>query len=134
MIRVPPASRSTETGQTALSTSGRGKSAAGPLTCGRPDPILLRFWVVSVVSSDPIEIAPAVAGRRMKGDTIAMASAQKAGKDMRLGGSYEFNGFQLKLAGRGKKPEQQYGAMVNSFTKTLELTKDDKKQVLKKQE
>ncbi len=71
---------------------------------------------------------------QFKNDGTYTASAQKAGKAMRLGGSYEFNGFQLKLAGRGKKPEQQYGAMVNSFTKTLELTKDDKKQVLKKQE
>jgi len=71
---------------------------------------------------------------KFKDDGTYTAIAHKGDKDVKLGGSYEFNGFRLKLAGRGKKPARQYDAMVNSFTKTLELSKDGKKQVLKKQE
>ncbi len=71
---------------------------------------------------------------KFKDDGTYTAVARKGDKDEKLGGTYEFNGFQLKLAGRGKKAGREYGAMVNSFTKTLELSKDGKKQVLKKQE
>lgn len=71
---------------------------------------------------------------KFNNDGTYTASARQADKDVKLGGSYEFNGFQLKLAGRGKKPERQYGAIMNSFKKTLELSSDGKKQVLKKQD
>jgi hypothetical protein len=92
--------------------------------------VLVGSWKASTPAKDAQFHIRSV---KFKDDGTYTASARKDGKDVKLGGSYEFNGFQLKLTGRGKKPGQQYDAMVNSFTKTLELTKDGKKQTLQKQ-
>jgi hypothetical protein len=66
-----------------------------------------------------------------KDDNTYQGSAKEGDQMVRLAGTYEFNGMNLKLKTPGK-PDRQYGATV-IMGKTLELKKDDKKVTMKKQ-
>ncbi len=74
-----------------------------------------------------------IANVKFNDDGTFRASARKKGAEPQtLRGKYDFNGFSLSLKKAGKGAAN-YGAVLNSFTKTLELSKDGQKQVLKKQ-
>ncbi len=60
-----------------------------------------------------------------------VATAKQGGEDVRLAGTYEFDGFKLKLKTAGK-PERTYGATFIMMGPSLELRNGDQKQTLKK--
>jgi len=66
-----------------------------------------------------------------KDDNTYTGSAKEGDQNVRLAGTYEFNGFNLKLKSPGK-PDRQYGATV-VMGKSLELKSGDKKVSMKKQ-
>lgn len=66
-----------------------------------------------------------------KDDNTYEAAARQGDQSTRLAGTYDFNGFELKLKSPGK-PERKYGATVY-MGRTLEIKADDQKQTLKKQ-
>lgn len=66
-----------------------------------------------------------------KSDNTYTATAKEGEQNIRMAGTYEFNGMNLKLKTPGK-PDRAYGAMV-VMGKTLELKKDNKKVSMKKQ-
>jgi outer membrane lipopolysaccharide assembly protein LptE/RlpB len=66
-----------------------------------------------------------------KSDNTYTASAKEGDQNVRLAGTYEFNGFNLKLK-TPAKPERTYGAMV-VMGRTLELKRDGQKITMKKQ-
>lgn len=66
-----------------------------------------------------------------KDDGTYVASARKGEESVRLAGTYEFNGFNLKLKTPGK-PERSYNATYLMMGPTLELRDGEMKQSLKK--
>jgi hypothetical protein len=66
-----------------------------------------------------------------KDDNTYTGAAKERDQPVRLAGTYEFNGFNLKLKTPGK-PDRTYGAMV-VMGKTLELKSGDKKVKMTKQ-
>lgn len=64
--------------------------------------------------------------------TFKASAMRKGGEPMGLKGKYEFDGFSLKLMQVGRK-DRVYSAFYNSFMNTLDISKDGKKQTLKKQ-
>ncbi|MBN2559947.1 MAG: hypothetical protein JXQ75_03340 [Phycisphaerae bacterium] len=66
-----------------------------------------------------------------KEDGTFNATANKDGEVVKLGGTYDFNGFSLKLKAP-HKPDREYGATL-LFGKTLDLTHEDSKLTMKKQ-
>ncbi len=66
-----------------------------------------------------------------KDNNTYTAAAKEGEQSVRLAGTYEFNGFNLKLKTPGK-PDRAYGAMV-MMGKTLELKSDGKTMKMQKQ-
>lgn len=66
-----------------------------------------------------------------KDNNTYTAAAKEGDQNVRLAGTYEFNGFNLKLKTPGK-PDRTYNAMV-VMGKSLELKSDGKKVVMSKQ-
>ena len=66
-----------------------------------------------------------------KDDGTYTASAKQGEENVRLAGTYEFDGFNLKLKTPGK-PERKYGATYMMAGPTLQLSQDGNKQTLKK--
>jgi hypothetical protein len=66
-----------------------------------------------------------------KDDGTYTASAKQGDENVRLAGTYEFDGFNLKLKTPGK-PERKYGATYVMAGPTLELKNGSNKQSLKK--
>lgn len=60
-----------------------------------------------------------------------VASAKEGDESVRLAGTYEFDGFNLKLKAPGK-PERKYGATYVMMGPSLEIRDGADKQVLKK--
>lgn len=60
-----------------------------------------------------------------------VASAKQGEENVRLAGTYEFDGFNLKLKNPGK-PERKYGATYMMMGQTLEIRDGKDKQMLKK--
>lgn len=73
----------------------------------------------------------AIASVTFKDDNTYTGAAMEGSQSVRLAGTYDFNGFDLKLKTPGK-PDRQYKATV-IMGKTLEMRKDDTKVTLKKQ-
>jgi hypothetical protein len=73
----------------------------------------------------------AISTATFKDDNTYTAAAKEGDQNVRLAGTYEFNGFNLKLKTPGK-PDRTYGAMV-VMGNTLELNSGDKKVTMKKQ-
>jgi hypothetical protein len=89
--------------------------------------------LVGTWKSDPMPKDEAFALQQVtfKDDNTYTASAKEAEQSVRLAGTYEFNGFNLKLKTPGK-PDRAYGAAVY-MGRTLELKKDNKSITMKKQ-
>lgn len=66
-----------------------------------------------------------------KDDGTYTASAKQGEENVRLAGTYEFDGFNLKLKTPGK-PERKYGASYMMVGQTLQLKEGESKQTLKK--
>ncbi len=66
-----------------------------------------------------------------KDDGTYVASARKGDETIRLAGTYEFDGFHLKLKTPGK-PQRNYNATYMMMGPTLDLRDGDMKQSLKK--
>ena len=66
-----------------------------------------------------------------KDDNTYTASAKENDQNVRLAGTFDFNGFQLRLK-TPQKPDRSYGATV-IMGRTLELKSGDKKISMKKQ-
>ena len=66
-----------------------------------------------------------------KDDGTYTASAKQGEENVRLAGTYEFDGFNLKLKTPGK-PERKYGATYMMAGPKLQLSQDGNKQTLKK--
>ena len=66
-----------------------------------------------------------------KDDNTYTAAAKEGDQNVRLAGTYEFDGFHLKLKTPGK-PDRSYGATVY-MNRTLKLSAGDKNVTMKKQ-
>jgi hypothetical protein len=90
--------------------------------------------LVGTWKTDPVPEGESfvITNATFKDDSTYTASARQGDQNIRLAGTYEFDGFGLKLKTPGK-PERTYGATYNMMMKTLELRSGDKKQVMKKQ-
>ncbi len=86
---------------------------------------LVGTWRAEPVPKDDVQTIT------FKNDNTYTAAALEGNQSVRLAGTYDFNGFNLKLKTPGK-PERDYKAKVIMF-RTLELKKDNKKVTLKKQ-
>ena len=68
---------------------------------------------------------------QFKDDGTYKAAAKKEDEFVKLAGTYDFDGFRLKLKSPGK-PDREYGATY-ILGGTLKLTSGDKKLTMKKQ-
>jgi hypothetical protein len=73
-----------------------------------------------------------ITNAQFKDDGSYTAIARQGDENVRLAGTYEFNGMNLKLVTPGK-PERNYKATYLMMGPTLELTQDGKKISMKKQ-
>ncbi len=64
-------------------------------------------------------------------NTFVLFAKQGEGEGRILKGTYQFDGFTLKIKQAGKK-ERKYSATFNSFNKSLDVSNDGNRQTLKK--
>lgn len=81
---------------------------------------------------EPKDEAFYITNAQFKDDGSYTAVAKQGDENVRLAGTYQFDGMNLKLITPGK-PERKYGATYMMMGPTLELRQDGKKMTMKKQ-